>query len=227
VPVDVPVREECRYPARVERARRFALVVLAGVAAFVVVAWVSRWTWRAGPDWLRSGGTTFVVPWLIVLGVAAMVWPEARVPWRPAAGAWRSPRTLLVVLGALGGVAWLYAGMLAQIAERGCVPPPMTMGVLSGIVLGPVVEEWIFRGILWQELVPAGPPPPRSVVLAAVVTSALFAIWHLPFNPAAPLLAHGLFGAIMAVVRWQLGGLLPCVALHGAANTIYFLVPRG
>jgi membrane protease YdiL (CAAX protease family) len=210
----------------VERARRFVVVVLAGAIAFAGVMLITRWSMQVGPSWLRAGATSFVLPWLALLALAALWWPDARVRWRPRSRAWRSWAALAAVLIAVVGVSWLYAGMLARIFSHGATAPNVTMAVVSGVVLGPIAEEWIFRGILWRQLVPGESAPPLVVLLAVVATSALFAVWHLPFNPDAPLLAHGIFGALMATMRWQTGGLLPCVVLHGAANLLYFLQPR-
>lgn len=199
--------------------------MVAGVLAFAGIALIGRWSVRVGPSWLRAGGTSFVLPWLALLALAALWWPDARVRWRPKPGAWRSWAALLAVLLAVVGVGWLYAGMLARIVSLGMSVPSVTMAVISGVVLGPIVEEWIFRGILWRQLVPDESVKPPMVLLAVAATSALFAVWHLPFNANAPLLAHGIFGALMATMRWQTGGLLPCAVLHGAANLLYFLQP--
>jgi membrane protease YdiL (CAAX protease family) len=146
----------------VERARRFVVVVLAATIAFAGVMLIARWSVQVGPSWLRAGGTSFVLPWLALLALAALWWPDARVRWRPRPGAWRSWAALLAILVAVAGVVWLYAGMLTRVVSLGATVPNLTMAVVSGVVLGPIAEEWIFRGILWRQLVPGEAAPPRA-----------------------------------------------------------------
>lgn len=202
---------------------RFAVVVLGGTLAFAGVAMISKWLVRVGPSWLWAGATAFMLPWLVLLTLAALWWPEARLRWRPVPR--RPCAALFAAFVAIAGVTWLYFDSLKAIISLGPSVPSVAMAVASGVVFGPIVEEWIFRDILWRQLVPTEFARPRGVLVAVVATSTLFAVWHLPYNPAAPLFAHGVFGALMAAVRWQAGGVLPCVVLHGAANFLYFIQP--
>jgi len=204
---------------------RFALAVAVVTGLFVVARFLSNLAWRSWPGALaETGGASFYVPWGIAIGIARWRAPRWRPPWRSPPGTWRAASSYVALAVALGGIGWLYRGFLAQAMADGLAWPPMTLGMVSGVVLGPFVEEWVFRGLLWRALVPEDPATPATALVAIFATAVVFACWHLPFSPDAPLLAHGIFGALMALVRWRTGSLLAGFVLHGAANALYFVM---
>ncbi len=137
--------------------------------------------------------------------------PEFRGRWAWLAG-----------LLALAAVLWLYRGAIVQAAAPAAIFPPLTPAVISGALFAPLVEEWIFRGVLWRQLAPAGAPP-RAAATALLATSIAFGLWHLPFADHAPIHVHALFGAAMGLLRWRTGSIVPGIALHGLGNLLSFV----
>ena len=86
---------------------------------------------------------------------------------------------------------------------------------LTAVVLAPLFEETIFRGVLLPVL---GRYLGRS---GAVLVSALvFAVAHLSIGELAPLLVLGLG---LGLLRISTGRLLPCVVMHALWNGVTFL----
>lgn len=85
----------------------------------------------------------------------------------------------------------------------GCIP----------IVLAPVVEEFLFRGILYPLVVQLGFPR-----LAFYGSSVLFSASHANLNAFLPLLAL----AMVLVWLYRRAGLLACIVAHATFNAINF-----
>ncbi len=86
---------------------------------------------------------------------------------------------------------------------------------LTAIVVAPLFEELLFRGVMLPVIGRTWGPLP------AVVASALvFALAHLSFSEALPLLALGL---VLGWLRLQTGRLLSCTLMHGLWNGFTFL----
>ena len=85
----------------------------------------------------------------------------------------------------------------------------------TAVVLAPLFEETIFRGVLLPVL-------GRSLGRAgAVMVSALvFAVAHLSLGELPPLLVLGLG---LGLLRLSTGRLLPCVVMHALWNGVTFL----
>jgi membrane protease YdiL (CAAX protease family) len=81
--------------------------------------------------------------------------------------------------------------------------------------VGPLLEEWIFRGALLELLLVVFG---RST--AAIVTALLFAFVHL--SPPT-IVHHGLLGYVCARVRMGSGSLWPAIACHAAYNAVVVL----
>jgi hypothetical protein len=74
-----------------------------------------------------------------------------------------------------------------------------------------------------------------TVVVAAIVTSSIFAIAHLQFGSDAPLLWLAaidtfVLSLVLCYLRQKTGSLWPCIGLHmiknGLAFTVLFLIPE-
>ena len=113
-------------------------------------------------------------------------------------------------------------------AYRAFLPVSALGGIVAaGIIfslLNPILEEVIFRGILFDAV--------RSQVgptATVIVTAALFGIAHLrgyPPGPAGATLAF-LYGAAIGALRLLTGGLaLPILAHVAADATIYLIIAR-
>jgi hypothetical protein len=86
--------------------------------------------------------------------------------------------------------------------------------LIAGVA--PVVEELVFRGVLWSALERWLPVP---AVIA--ITSILFAAFHLDPAQAIPLLFTGAF---LGWVRWTTGSVGPAIAVHVVNNAFALLL---
>ncbi|MCA9619068.1 MAG: CPBP family intramembrane metalloprotease [Myxococcales bacterium] len=91
------------------------------------------------------------------------------------------------------------------------------LATLALVVVGPVVEEVLFRGAIYGGLVRTHSPR-----ITVVTTGGLFALIHLqPLAPELQLLPPlWLMGCLLGYLRWASGSLVPPVLLHIAYNAV-------
>lgn len=144
--------------------------------------------------------------------------------WRPLASALRRAlRTLLMVLPLVSLAGWL----LEHIWREGSGSNPLLELVLNShnlpalacfgftaVVLAPLFEETIFRGVLLP--VAARQLGPGWGVL---ISAAVFAVAHLSLGELLPLLVLGLG---LGWLRWSGGRLGSCVLMHALWNGLTF-----
>lgn len=85
------------------------------------------------------------------------------------------------------------------------------------VVIGPVVEELIFRGYLYGKIRQSGAP----FWLTALVVSVLFGAVHMQWNVAVDTFALSL---VMCLTREATGTLWPSILMHMSKNGIAFYV---
>lgn len=89
---------------------------------------------------------------------------------------------------------------------------------VQAAVLAPIVEEFLFRGVLfgvlWQRT--------GNLWLSAFVSGYLFAVIHPQFLGG--IIALTLFGMIMALTYAYTRSLLPCILMHGYNNGVLTLM---
>jgi membrane protease YdiL (CAAX protease family) len=155
----------------------------------------------------------------------------------PPAGGWlqwhlRPPATafsqalvaLLMVLPLVALSGWLLervwgdpggSNPLLDLVLTSADPLALACFGFTAIVLAPLFEETLFRGVLL-------PVVGRQLggSRAVLVSAAVFAVAHLSLGELVPLfvLALGL-----GWLRWQSGRLLPCVLMHALWNGLTFL----
>lgn len=199
-----------------------------------------------GPD---SGGAALF--WLVVpaqnLGmIGVLVWLGRRRGYgNPARelGLRVEPRQAWWVLagaGALIAFSFLSAGLLELLGEepqenaqtiiglifetRGTVTAAAV--VIGVVILGPVAEELLYRGLTLQTVLQGGRPP----ALAATVSAAVFALAHLAdpslfsTTGAVTLTTLFLLGLFLGAVRIRTGGLGAPIFVHSGFNLITVLV---
>jgi membrane protease YdiL (CAAX protease family) len=186
------------------------------------------------------------VPLLLVLSPIAVLaltsaWIGLRYQGRlrPVTGR-RGPRLGDVGIGVGIGIASLIGqrvivGIIAIIASRFDVDLPVVQEtfrmiaqrpdvapllVLTAVLLAPVAEEVLFRGILFQGLRAQG-----GFWLAAVVSAALFTLAHLGEDGgwfAIGIIASGIFplGLVFAALVERRGSLLVSIVAHASYNAI-------
>lgn len=78
-------------------------------------------------------------------------------------------------------------------------------------LVGPVLEELIFRGFLWRAV-----DGDRRPLRAVALTSVLFALFHGEISQGVGTLP---LGAFLCLLRWRTGSLRLCFAAHCVNNT--------
>lgn len=169
----------------------------------------------------RPGALPFYA--LLFVEVATISWLFPRrtaTPWLPKR--W----SLLGFAGLLGALACNALG-LALISWKAPVwhAPPSGLEFVSGGLLDPIVEEWIFRGVLWRLATDAleGHGSTIAALIAGVFTAVLFGFWHFPFAEHPAVVANIIFGAFLALARWRFNAIGPGVIVHALGNS-YFLL---
>ncbi len=77
-------------------------------------------------------------------------------------------------------------------------------------LIGPVLEELVFRGFLWRTV-----DGDRRPVVGLAVTTILFALWHGEVAQSVGTLP---LGAFLGLVRWRTGSLRLCILAHCINN---------
>ena len=128
----------------------------------------------------------------------------------------------LVIAGSiLTGIAfrfWLPAGYANAIAADPWL-------IFSFLLLYPLVEEWVFRGILQGELLKRewGKRQGIGISNANLVTSIVFVLLHLINHPPAWALAVLIPSLVLGHFRERHDSLLPPMLLHPLFNLTYLL----
>jgi membrane protease YdiL (CAAX protease family) len=130
----------------------------------------------------------------------------------------------ITVAGFLVGYHKIVDPNVRDLADR--LPVAMFGNVIgAGVffsVVNAVLEELMFRGILWEIVAGEWNAP-----LALGVTAVLFGVGHYHGYPPGPLgaILAGMYGVALGLLRWTTGGLGLTVACHISADaTIYSLL---
>jgi membrane protease YdiL (CAAX protease family) len=225
-----------RKPWEFERfSRQFLLLILFVYLGLTFGAFVQHFTGRSGDQNLALrvalGALCFQGVLLAMLPGFLRGHGET---WRGAFGLSSSPGQA-VLYGGLAACAFLPLGELLQrgsmeiISRFGVQPEAQTavvalrsstawldraaLGVVA-VVLAPLAEELLFRGILYPAIKRAGFPR-----LAFWGTSLLFALIHMNLITFLPLL---LFAMILALLYERTGNLLAPLTAHAIFNILNF-----
>ncbi|MEZ0472500.1 CPBP family intramembrane glutamic endopeptidase [Luteimonas salinilitoris] len=125
--------------------------------------------------------------------------------------------------------------------DWGTAGPTRTIGMFLGQILGNALfEEVLFRGILFQQmrlhfLARGGCSPKKALLLALVISSAVFAAIHVPLRissgvplaalPAELTLLFAL-GLLLALLYWRTGNLYLVIGVHALSNAPFLLVQQ-
>ncbi|MDB5075288.1 MAG: abortive infection protein [Chloroflexi bacterium] len=91
--------------------------------------------------------------------------------------------------------------------------------ILTGVVLTPLAEELLFRGVLYQALRRTMP-----IGSAALISALIFSGMHLSIVLFVPL---ALMGFVLAVMFERSGSLVPTILVHACNNGIILLITAG
>jgi hypothetical protein len=144
--------------------------------------------------------------------------------WRPVASALaRAFKTLLMVLPLVAVSGWLLdrlvgdpggSNPLLELVLQARDPWALAGFAFTAVVLAPLFEETLFRGVLLPVL------GQRWGAMTGLVASALtFAMAHLSLGELVPLLVLGLG---LGWLRLRSGRLAPCVLMHALWNGLTF-----
>lgn len=176
---------------------------------------------------------TFVQDVAFVLAVIAFA--RATGPLRPAQLGLRRTRLWPAVgAGVLTMLSFyllsaLWAALLEitdsdELPESFGVDESVVAAIAAGVlvtVVAPIAEEVLFRGFFFGALRNWRGPWP-----AAIVTGVVFGAIHAGGTDPEFLVPLMLLGALLCVLRWRTGSLLPCVAVHAVNNAIAFGVAQ-
>lgn len=163
------------------------------VAALLLVAAVKKRRFLDYTGLRRPAGISLIVP-AVLTGMTASLWTNIAVglfPW---------PQS------------WIDGYMEAASVLETVFP---ALDLLAVCLLGPVVEEILFRGLIYDafcQVLPAG----LAVVFQAVLFGSVHGsnIW---------MIYTGLMGLLLGYVRKHTGSLWPTIALHIAYNSASYL----
>ena len=169
-----------------------------------------------------SANANVELVWSLMLGFVLMgiyLWKKGYLTGDPRL--W-SPVTPKFIAGsAFFGVSVLFLTTLLE-SVLSFMPDLMTdtfqsitsspMGLLSVALLGPVLEEMLFRGAITKELLKRYQPV-KAILLSALI----FGIFHV--NPAQVIPAF-LIGILLAWLYYKTGSLMPVILLHVINNSV-------
>ncbi len=135
---------------------------------------------------------------------------------------WRDPHLHLVLAGTVtvGMGLWVF---MAPGYAWSIVSDPWQL--LAMLLLYPVVEEWLFRGVLQGELLRRRGFRRAHLGLtqANLLTSLLFVVMHLVHQPPLWALAVVVPSLVLGHFRERYGNLRLPIALHILFNAVYLL----
>lgn len=99
-------------------------------------------------------------------------------------------------------------------------PTTVAMVVLGAVIIAPITEEILYRGLILGTLLAHG----VSVVTAIVGMTALFALIHLPNFGVAGTIFISAWGLLPALLRVKYDNLSGAVCLHALNNAYAYLV---
>ncbi len=167
--------------------------LLVGAAVFAVAAFLGRAT--PAMFGLRPVKLGTAVGWILIA----------------YGGYWLASVVLLAIFGEPPE-----QDLVRDLKETEDLPVLIGFGVLTCLV-APIAEEIFFRGFLFSVLASR-----LGVAVGAVLTGVIFGLIHLPGSPLLGVAVLVAFGALLCVVYWKTGSLIPCMALHALNNAVSF-----
>ena len=144
---------------------------------------------------------------------------------------WRIPKTGALVAGAVIGVlsALLFPRVVQELHLHGtyalqyilyvlsqATGPTAVAAILVLLLLGPIVEEVVFRGIILEGLLRT-----TSSLIAVIASAAIFAGMHA-VGGAGQMSAAFLCGLVQGWLYWRTRSILPGAVTHVVYDTIVF-----
>jgi membrane protease YdiL (CAAX protease family) len=139
------------------------------------------------------------------------------------------PKQINLSLYGMGKEVWLAIFLVVLITipanlsrSTGYIPPVMhlpdlsTIRLLQGVIVIPLVEEWLFRGLLYTYLKRHLP-----FVWAVVANVVMFSLCHYNIGGHfLALLPHLGLGLVLVIYYERSRSIAACIVLHGVANMV-------
>jgi membrane protease YdiL (CAAX protease family) len=225
-------------PWKAEPLLTFCAVLLIALGALGAALSLAARAAGAAPDgptppWLLAAGTLAMQG--VILGGLVWLARAHRLPWggafafggpRPGrALGWGALTGLLFVPLAWGAQEFAVRGLtlldvpvpeqrLVEALRGASAPALLALHALGAVLLAPLVEEHVFRGVLYRSLAARG-----GRLLGLAASAALFAASHANLRTAAPLF---LLGVLWALLYERTADLLAPVASHAVFNAVNF-----
>jgi membrane protease YdiL (CAAX protease family) len=221
----LPTSTACSYPTIKESWAALGWYLLCSIAvALVVLLPLGQVLHQKGPAKqlttaiVGEGGLLLTIWWLY-RNTGAARWPH--LAWRSQRASWKQYAWLPVLvpaqLMARTPVALLsLPNWTGKILHDWSHYPVLAFGI--GSIVGPVLEEYLFRGILLRGLLRNYRP-----WVAIGQSALLFGVFHM--NPAQGLSAL-LFGLLLGWLYYRTQSLALCVSLHALNNALAFFMMR-
>jgi membrane protease YdiL (CAAX protease family) len=166
---------------------------------------------------------TILIVW-VVSRVRGLSWvSDFHLIWPP----WQEITTWLIIWSGWIAVAEFFSNKLG-------LPRPTRWGsrsravlitrIVTLVIISPIGEELVFRGVLFQELVALNLGPTGSTVISA----GLFALFHFQYGWKQNVLIF-VDGVVYAISFYHSDSLLLPILMHSAGNlyAVFQRVPRG
>lgn len=195
------------FPGMSDAVRRLIMAITTLVLELMLLGWIGFFLWESSLSWVEAFGFTKNKGKAVLMGIAASM---VALPL-----AWGFQQASLTIM------KWLHISPQAQAVVQELQSPDLSLiqkilfGVVA-IVAAPVVEECIFRGILYPTIKQAGYPK-----LAMLGTALLFGIVHANALTFVPLT---LLGLLLVVLYEATDNLLASIAAHSVFNGVNFLL---
>jgi membrane protease YdiL (CAAX protease family) len=176
---------------------------------------LQSWPWF----WLAPLAVYAVV--VLAIGPLRRSFPRLKAGCVDARGIAVGVVLCLATSGVLLGYQWLMHPDVSELAAHlpGSLLGSVALAWACFSLLNAALEELVFRGVLYEALLP-GWGAPATVAITAV----LFGLGHLHGYPPGPVGAvlAGLYGVALGLIRCWTGGLALAVACHVFADATIF-----
>lgn len=102
-------------------------------------------------------------------------------------------------------------------------PTTLIIMILGAVIIAPITEEILYRGLVLGILLSRG----LSIVSAVVIMTVIFALIHLPNFGVAGTLLMSAWGVLPAILRLRFDNLSGAITMHGLNNVFAYLVVVG
>jgi sodium transport system permease protein len=176
---------------------------------------LTRLHWLVPYAWMRAAWAPLLY-YLLPVFLSLLTLPLlGRGSLRLCAGTRPSPRAMCAGLAAGAAGLALFA-LYPRHFPLQSVPADLALrtfcGLMATIVVGPFMEEWLYRGILWQATRRFCGP-----AAAICLTAAAFTIGHGP-DRIADLPCLFSFGVLLGFLRHRTGSIAPTMLAHSSVN---------